>query len=1031
MKLRLLRPADRHEAWFEQHYADLVRWAAQITGGDRDQADDLVHDVFVHFMTSRLNLRAMTNADGYLYVALRNLHLSNVRRAARRHDTIVPLADFDLLDYDSLRAVHELQAIELREQFHHQLRAIWRYAHIRKRTSKTASVLMLRFFHGYYPEEIAQVLQVSREAADQLLRRARKEARAFIANPAATGYADGTTLAKAWPADGLLSPPDLAMALHKAALESDPEGVCLAGADLTALYAGVDRSARADRNAGADRTAGAERTADADPAVSAMALAHVVSCRDCLDRVTRHLGLPPLAERHPLDSLGYDRDTKPPHGGFGGGGSHAGGRSDAGGRSVSRRRPGGSRRRLSELLAQAPKELRVACNGIMVGSQQVTSSSNRLTFRLTGPAPDFVEIFSEQEVRLILVSLEAPPRGPAEVHEAVVLNDGRRLDVRVDFADAVPVIEVSYVDPAFAATPALTAAADVAITQPPSFPPSFPPPLMRRLRARALRLIRWRAGSEPFRWRLSRRGAFTTIVMATAIAAVLLNQLGRPVLSAAELLQQSSGRDAAWQTDHAHVVHRTVAMDVRSTRTGVTTRRRVEVWHSAARGLTVRRAYDDQNRLVAGAWIDVNGKQTVHRSEGLAEHEPALQGIEAWQLDPSAASFTRLVGDVDRAVVTTDANRFRVSFDSAATSFASARLSVSLTLREDRHALVQQATVRTAEGTTEFTWTEQDWVTTPAGIVPASVFDIDPSFIARVVPSPTTSIVPPATPNLEVAALTALRRIDADLGAEVRVRRFNGRLDVSGIVASRARQAQIRSVLAEIARDPAARVRIDTIDEAHTRARRSGVAARPLDPAAGSLPPTFGPAQIPAHQAIRRYLLATGVSAADADDDVAGVAYEILQRAERMRVHAWALRSLLDAIPAAEMDRLDARGRRQWRALVSGHGRGFAQEASSFAPLLAQMFPADAPPAASPVGGERLQDDDQIRRASLPFVDAATDAGRMLTTAVTLPVTGGGAAAPFDPQRFWIAFTRARTLAASLAALPVSPAEPITSSPLP
>src|SRR5262245_10322246 len=304
MLLRFSRSADSHEAWFEQRYDELLQWAVRITGGDRDQAEDLVHDAFVHFIARRPDLSAIDNPSGYLYTSLRNLHLSNARRAARRQDTVVRLDGFDLLDYESLRSslqvVQEFHAAELRVEFQHQLRAIWRYAQLRKRSSKMAIVLTLRFFHGYYPEEITRILRISRDATDQLLRRARKEARAFIAAPQTSSTGHDTESLQAWPAHGLLEPPDLALALHEAALNSDPDGVCLTRADLEALY-------------GADGSASDSDAAD----LSTETAAHIVSCRTCLDRVTSWLGLPPLAGRHPLDSLGYDTDQRPPQGGPG------------------------------------------------------------------------------------------------------------------------------------------------------------------------------------------------------------------------------------------------------------------------------------------------------------------------------------------------------------------------------------------------------------------------------------------------------------------------------------------------------------------------------------------------------------------------------------------------------------------------------------------------------------------------------------------------------------------------------------------
>jgi len=64
-----------------------------------------------------------------------------------------------------------------------ELRSICEYACIRKETSKAGSILLLRFFHGYYPTETAQVLRTSRNNVDNWLTLARRETKLFQENP--------------------------------------------------------------------------------------------------------------------------------------------------------------------------------------------------------------------------------------------------------------------------------------------------------------------------------------------------------------------------------------------------------------------------------------------------------------------------------------------------------------------------------------------------------------------------------------------------------------------------------------------------------------------------------------------------------------------------------------------------------------------------------------------------------------------------------------------------------------------------------
>ncbi|MPY88026.1 MAG: sigma-70 family RNA polymerase sigma factor [Luteitalea sp.] len=975
--LRFPRPTDAHEAWFEEHYAQLMAWALHLTGRDREQAEDLVHDAFVQFMAHRPDLTKIQNPEGYLYTSLRHLQLANARRLARRRETSVSSDAFDLLAHDSLpqglRAWRAQQSERQDDSFAQQLRDVYRYTQHRKCTAKTASVLLLRFFHGYYPGEIAEVLRLSRPAVGKLLQLARQEARLFMADPDAA--------VPAAPDPHLFNPPNLVLALRDAALRADPDGACLSDAEIAALYA-----------------------ASGDASVPTPIAAHLVSCAACLDRVNRALGLPPLADRHPLDSVGYDPGAPPPGAGTGTVPQRPGRRR--------RQRLDEGRYRLSDLLTHRPHELRIAVNGIILGSQAVTASVSRQTIRVAGQPFDFLEVLSEEDVRLLLLSVETPPRGPVEVQQGVELSDGRRLEVHVDFSGDTPVVRVSYVDHALAEGPAL-------IPVQPSAPAAVPSSTLRqRLRRSIGGLFRPRgSGIAPRRWRLTRGGAFLTLVVATAIGAVLLNHFAHPVLSAAELLERSRAAEALWRSSQTHIVRRTLDVEVRSS-TGGTTRRRVEVWHSAARGLTVRRAYDERQQLVAGEWMDATGARAVHQRSPAADAGPVLQGLEAWRVEPSADAFVRLIGTVERAVATKDARRFVIAF-AADVPPASGVVSASLTLRADWRAVEQRATVRGKTDTTTFTWIERRRPTSLPKNLPADVFDVDA--VLRAAPTapapaaPAARLIPPATASLEVAALTALRRIDADLGEEVRVRRADGHLSMTGVVASAQRRAQILSVLETVRRDPAAQVRIETVDEVHRRARRGGKtrAATAAAPARESTePPSFGLARIPLHDEVRASLIAAGVAATEADEEVARAADQVVRQAQAMRLHAWALRRLLDGVSVAEVTHMTEPARAQWRALIGEHARSFLQGADTLSALVRPILP-DVPATPQIPAAPLAADDALLSQQARALVNAALRLDELVQAAFVLPASGATIPPP-TPDMFWAAVAQATGAASPL-----------------
>jgi len=178
LRLRALVHTSNHEEAFLQRYEWLRGQALQLTGHDGQWAEDLVHDLFIQFMLHQPDLRQIQNLEGYLYRMLRNLHLSSVRRAALAQHW--PLS---ILDYDSAETGLRAIDVQARLQAQEDLRRICHYACARRATSKVGSVLILRFFHGYYPGEIAQILRVHRSAVEVALHTARGEARLYLDAP--------------------------------------------------------------------------------------------------------------------------------------------------------------------------------------------------------------------------------------------------------------------------------------------------------------------------------------------------------------------------------------------------------------------------------------------------------------------------------------------------------------------------------------------------------------------------------------------------------------------------------------------------------------------------------------------------------------------------------------------------------------------------------------------------------------------------------------------------------------------------------
>src|SRR6266540_3700844 len=185
--LKLRRISASHRDAFLERYQGLHAWAVQMTANDQALAEDLLHDLFILFTLSQPDLSQIQNLDNYLYASLRNLHISQLRRATRGR-----FEQLSVVEYESARlSLHSVGHGRDLIQAQDELRRICQYACARKATANAASVLILRFFHGYYPSEIAKVLRNTCEAVHLRLRAARTEAKAYLENSKSLTFLDG------------------------------------------------------------------------------------------------------------------------------------------------------------------------------------------------------------------------------------------------------------------------------------------------------------------------------------------------------------------------------------------------------------------------------------------------------------------------------------------------------------------------------------------------------------------------------------------------------------------------------------------------------------------------------------------------------------------------------------------------------------------------------------------------------------------------------------------------------------------------
>ena len=413
--LRLAQAIPSHEELFLERYERLLSAASTLTAGDRETARELVHDAYIHFVLMRPPIESIQRIDGYLFIAVRNLSISRARRATRVRHEPIGLAEFDsaALGLLTLADAQRIEAVD-------QLQRICAFALERRWLARSASAFLLHYFHEYPPSQVARVLHTAPVNARKLLWLARAEVRSAFA---------GTKPIAMVPIDVGIAPDDVT-ALRQAIFRA-AGGQCLPAGRLQTLY-------------------------DGDAAVDVGTLAHLVACRTCLARVNTVLGLPPL------DGNGAD-DGPDASGGTGAGMRRA--------HATTAFNP----RQIGATREHRPKELRIAVNGLPIGMQRVAGADNEVVVRLGGnDVTMFVEVFSEQQVRLLLLNAEPLTCGVARQTARVALSDDRFIEAELDLTDVLPSLRVTYRDPAFAADGHRSAETDPCVAADGWSPPALP-----------------------------------------------------------------------------------------------------------------------------------------------------------------------------------------------------------------------------------------------------------------------------------------------------------------------------------------------------------------------------------------------------------------------------------------------------------------------------------------------------------------------------------------------------------------------------
>jgi RNA polymerase sigma factor (sigma-70 family) len=998
-RLWLVSPRVSHEEVFLERYDRLLNQALHITDRSYSAAEDLVHDAFIQFTLSQPDLAAIKDLDSYLFIVLRNMHLSQVRRASQLRFAPISIADYDSAAI-GLRAIDIQKHIQVAEE----LLRICDYVCSRKESSKAASVLILRFFHGYYTSEIAEVIRAPRRTVSEWLRIARNEVKAFLEDPNAFTSITERVQSKS---------------THDTRHLNDSELLYTLRERIFASRRGPCPSFKGPQEQHSD---------DDGTAIKCKTLAHIVSCPRCLDDVNKLRKLPPLSDRYPTDMLGPDT------------------RSPGGGNEMNRvTRAGDStrdplklcRRRLGELLDHQPQALSFSANGFILGSQKVNSEITEQILSINiDEEINFVEVFSEQGMRLMFMGVAPSSLGGVEQKSRLRLNEERDLECVISFSTPWPTLHVTYRD---------LSSRQESLNAAHTFETESLEPVQEETTHESasidavpgagllssLALLRKRLLSSAFWLRPATITVVSTLILVAMLAVWYWRSPERPTsTSAGTLLQRVSATEVAAAAEIGTVTHRTINLEESSATGEVIARNRIEIWQSVDRGLTVRRLYDEKGNLIAGDWRRADGVQTLYQhgrepriqlAPGKREGAP-LNFDEVWQLSPSAEDFSRLVGS-GQVKVEEGPTAIKLSYERPTGTFNGQRLvNASLTVnRSDLHAMKQTVVVQFGTELREFRFQEAGLEKHKLESTPQAVFKPDSILLVEkrkdavapknslepeAVPEATSTVI--ATPELEVEVLQLLNQVGADNGEQISVRRAaSGFLQVDGVVDTVERKKEILHALAPLSKNAALRVDVETIDErvareteAHSMAGQLTI--EKIEPASNS---------VPLESELRLYFSAQGVPAAQLDAEVQRFCRTALQHSSQILQHAGSLMNLTGRFSPDELRSLDAEARAKWLGLVNKHAQALRQNVMSLRRELGSALgqqPSDAP------AEDAIRDDAMLIQTVNRLFTTASAIDVTVRSSLSLS-TNTSEAAKIKGTAFWRSLATADELANRLA----------------
>jgi hypothetical protein len=686
--------------------------------------------------------------------------------------------------------------------------------------------------------------------------------------------------------------------------------------------------------------------------ISCALLSHIVSCERCLALVDSYLQRPTLKDREPLDDAGSSCDDS---------GKGVAGLARASRDKLLRL----AQKHRSEILDHRPRTLSIAVDGKILASHNVKAESNTLSARIERPDQvSFVEVFSEQGVRLALLSIASlPPGGPHEQRQRTLLNGDRWLELCLSFDGLGLNSEVTYFDPALTEEVIEEDASDapVQVWRRPkqdqdgkvlSWPGAF------SFLANVRRFLCPATPSPVFAWSL-----LIACVLCVAGYIALRTPNTAPALNAREVLGRSIQVEAAslvGQTEHQVLRVEEASGDGNIIQEGT-----IDLWKDGDGKRYMRRLYDPQHRLMAAEWVQRNGKRGQYdQPSGVSD---PLMADDLWKRDVSSTAFSELGVRDTRIRATEDGYELTAA---GPTTFEPKLVLATLVLDQHLHPVREVMRMRSGMDIYEIRLVEVDYERRLASSVPDAIFDtIDPGLHSKAALGPNLSIAVGSEVQLAelyIAVLYQLNSLNADSSDPIDIdRTSDGHIRISGMVSDDERKQQILFHLNLLDNHHLLLMQLvspaDILRHGINASRSTETIAR-YD---------VQQTKIPADAALRTYLKTHGIAGKAQDDAVVAFSREALRHAQRALQSASALNRLGNTFPPDDLRSIGFSSQQQWAEMVAKHSATLETELRALHEQLSRLTPSSEQLPNVSNAGDAIENPTQFARAAnqLSFVD--------------------------------------------------------------